>query len=155
MGFISFELGSDNMLIRLSQYEKRKSLSLFMGTGLGGLALFGDLAKDSFAEAPHELRAWFITLVVASGAAIGLSYHRFHYAAWYLDAVKHFRTVDETTVVPTNKEFEYPVLAWLLQWVGVVGLIVSAVLLCDTAWTSVSVATHSAPAELSHPADRH
>lgn len=53
---------------------RRERLSGLTLAGVGGLALFGDLAKDTFADAGEIFRALFITLVLLAGGCAGRAY---------------------------------------------------------------------------------
>lgn len=51
---------------------------LRVGAGLGGLVIFGDLARDAFSEnhATRILRAVFVVLVLAAGSLLGFAWAR-------------------------------------------------------------------------------
>lgn len=63
----------ETVLERREKYNKWEKLCAYLGGGYGALILFGDLAKDSFSQGPYQLRATFITLVVAGGVFLGRS----------------------------------------------------------------------------------
>ncbi|CAN7467138.1 hypothetical protein LJR013_003208 [Pseudarthrobacter oxydans] len=46
----------------------------YLGAGVGGLALFGDVGKDVLASAPYPARALFLTAVVTAGVFLGRAY---------------------------------------------------------------------------------
>src|SRR6201999_3048123 len=58
---------------------------------LGGLVLFGDLAKDAFHEAPQWVSGAFVTFAILTGLSIGTAYSGFEWAQTTLE-----RTLEDT-----------------------------------------------------------
>ncbi len=142
-------MGEPKIGNRLSQYARWQAQCLYIGGGLGGLALFGDLAKDSFAES-REMRAWFITTVIVSATVIGYGYIQYYYAAAKLQNFKESANNNNESAVPGQREYNYPLIGYIATWIGIVCLVASAVLLSNAAWKSVSAPSHPMQVEI-HP----
>lgn len=104
-----------------------------LGAGLGGLVLFGDLVKDSFANADYKISASFITFGVIAGAALGRAYIGFTDADQLLS--KEGFDTPETSSLPTPQ----PVItaenrAFFFFWIGLVGVIAAACFLLVASW---------------------
>jgi hypothetical protein len=76
---------SDTVGLRLQKYDRFLKLDAYLAGGLGGLALFGDLAKDAFHDAPDWVRGGFITFVVLTGLSIGSAWNKFLWAQTLLE----------------------------------------------------------------------
>ncbi|MBD1541035.1 hypothetical protein G9E11_01940 [Arthrobacter sp. IA7] len=106
----------------------------YLGAGLGGLILFGDLAKDAFANADYTIRAMFITAAVAAGAAIGRAYWGFTHADYELSRAGYEG--------PDNQNLDTPgwvvkseTMSFFFYWVGAALLACATALLFVAAWT--------------------
>ncbi|RJO70018.1 hypothetical protein D5S18_29595 [Nocardia panacis] len=71
---------NDTIGRRLEKYARFQKLTIYLGGGLGGLVLFGDLAKDVFLLVPDWLRAAFIAAALVTGGCIGYAYSGFQWA---------------------------------------------------------------------------
>lgn len=124
----------DTIGVRLDSFTRWQKFCAYLGGGLGGLVLFGDLAKDSFAGAPHWMRALFITIVVASGISLGRSYFGYVFAENQL--VKRRRQEEswtDATEVPAGKEYD-PLAPFICYWIALVLGLCAAILLIIAAW---------------------
>ncbi|MFE3985904.1 hypothetical protein ACFXPR_15600 [Nocardia tengchongensis] len=137
---------------RLVQYDRWQQQCLYIGAGIGGLALFGEIARDSFAQSSYELRAWFITLVIAAAATLGLGYIQYRYASEKLNLylrLNQEKNITEQRKVPTSTEegevsYSYPFLGYAMALIGLACTIAAAIILITAVWKASS---GSPPAE--------
>ncbi|MGW2663633.1 hypothetical protein ACWCW7_21945 [Nocardia tengchongensis] len=124
---------------RISAYGRWQQKCLYLAGGFGGLALFGDLAKDSFSLAPPWVRAGFITAVVAGAVLVGSSYAA---ASVPKDALQ--RQLDRRNaatpdahlgdLVPDRAEFAESRWLRMYMWLGFCCLSLAALLLLTATW---------------------
>ncbi|NHU42992.1 hypothetical protein [Rhodococcus sp. A14] len=145
---------------QISDYQGWQRRCLYVAGGLGGLILFGDLAKDSFSDAPSSVRAVFMTFAILAAGLIGYSYTRvavsidslqrelerrnvaLHAAAAAAiasgtgaDAAKEAATAGAgDNEVPDRVVFKFPVSAVWTFGAGFVLLVISSVPLLVAAW---------------------
>lgn len=65
--------------------QRLKSLCVYVAGGLGGLILFGEIARDAFSEVTAYVRASFVTLVIIGGVLLGSAWTS---ADWPVGEVK-------------------------------------------------------------------
>jgi hypothetical protein len=107
---------------------------LYIGGGLGGLVLFGDLAKDSFEAVIHDMRAVFITAIVISGATIGFGYFHYHFAHISLKDYKKATSLPNETDIPDEQKFAYPLIGFVSSWIAIFSMLAAALCLIFAAW---------------------
>lgn len=130
---------------RLASYARWQRQCLFVGGGIGGVALLGDLVKDSFASA-EDLRARFITLILLSGIALGYGYLQFFYAEMKLQNYKEGQQgIENASTVPQCPTFRYPWLGYILAIVGIVLLLLAGYVLYRAAWESANTPPPATP----------
>lgn len=76
---------ADTVARRLQKYKRFQKLDAYLGGALGGLVLFGDLAKDAFFAAPAWVGGAFITFAIFTGLLIGSAYSGFEWAQTTLE----------------------------------------------------------------------
>lgn len=104
---------------------------------MGGLVLFGDLAKDSFQLAPPHLRALFITFIVVGGTALGRAYVGYLSAAHKLEAWRRNAGLTDSVSVPSGKEYRYPRVAKYSFWIAFLFASLATVSLVLASWWTV------------------
>lgn len=92
---------NDSIILRLEKYGRFQKLALYLGGGLGGLALFGNVASGAFDIAPQWVRGAFIAAALITGLAIGYSYQRFQWAE--TDLRRRKRATGEKLSCPITK----------------------------------------------------
>lgn len=103
----------DTIARRLEKYERFVRLDAYLGGALGGLALFGDLAKESLQDAP--LRATFITLAMVTALTIGSAFSGFEWAQTVLKRKLVDTKSAEQDLVTAVGPDQWPWSAWLAQ----------------------------------------
>lgn len=124
----------DTIEERLESFARWQKFCAFLGAGLGGLVLFGDLAKDSFGASPYWMRALFITVVVAAGISLGRAYFGYVFADSQLVKRQSKEGLANNAAVPADKEFD-PLAPFVCFWIALVLGICAAVVLILAAWT--------------------
>lgn len=122
---------------RLSQYSRWEKNCAYLGGGLGGLVLFGDLAKDSFQLAPPHLRAFFITFIVVGGTALGRAYIGYLSAYHKLQAWQKTSGAEENADVPADNNYRYPRSSKYSFWLALSFSGLAGALLVIASWWPV------------------
>jgi hypothetical protein len=128
---------ADRVHYRLAKYERWVKNCAYLGGGLGGLVLFGDLAKDTFQLAPPLLRALFVTFVVAAGGGLGRAYVGYLSASHKLESWRKNAGQSDDVEVPADSKYRYPRSSKLFFWFALVCGGVAAALLIAAAWWPV------------------
>lgn len=124
-------------IVAHANYLRWEKFCAYLGAGLGGLVLFGDLAKDAFANADYTIRAMFITVALLAGAAIGRAYWGFTYADYELSR-EGFEGPDQRNLETPDWAVKSENQSFFFYWVGVILLVWVAILLVLAAWTAPS-----------------
>lgn len=130
----SLERENDTVRRRLQKYERFQRLDLYLGGGLGGLLLFGELARDVFVDAPQWLRPLFITLALSTALCIGFAYSGFEWAQTKLKRTCEDTSHDRQSPITDAAPNSWPPHAFLLQKSAPVFLGLTATLLLIAAW---------------------
>lgn len=110
--------------------QRLVELIIFFGGALAGLILFGELARDSFAESTAWLRVAFVTAVIAAATLLGLARLS---VQWFITQCERGRVANPENGAP-QKPFRLYELATVT--IGIAGFI----LLFATVWAAVAPA---------------
>ena len=126
----------DTIARRLEKYERFVRLDAYLGGALGGLALFGDLAKDSFHDAGAPLRATFITLAMVTALTIGTAFSGFEWAQTVLKRKLVDTKSAEHDLIGAVGPDGWPWSAWLAQRFAPILLGLTGISLVVATWWS-------------------
>ncbi|HEX3679945.1 MAG TPA: hypothetical protein VHU90_09515 [Galbitalea sp.] len=130
--------GADTVDRRLEKYARFQKLDVYLGGGLGGVILFGDLAKDAFTLAPDWLRALFITSALLTGACIGFAYSGFQWAETDLQRkLDDTKSVNKSSKIDEVSNHVWPQRAYRLQRLAPILIAMTAGVLIIAAWWPV------------------